>query len=66
MIEVYKMVTGLCDSEVDNITNMWHEETERRETCEAIQRKVSSKTKNLFKEELFCVINDRNLEWIAK
>ena len=29
MIKVYKMVNGLYDSEVGNILNMWHEETER-------------------------------------
>ena len=29
MIEVNKMVNGLYNSEVGNILNMWHEETER-------------------------------------
>ena len=29
MIEAYKMVNGLNDSEVGNILNMWHEETKR-------------------------------------
>ena len=35
MIEVYKMVNGLYNSEVGNILNMWHEETERTDLVKA-------------------------------
>ena len=37
MIEVYKMVNGLYDSEVGNILHMWHEK-KKELTCEVILR----------------------------